>query len=600
MRFRSTAGIGAELRRLHKALIMKKIPAFCCLILYFGVLLPASIQAQKRPLEKEVLVEKVFIDATREKILGNIDDAAYLFSEVIEKDRNNHAAYYELAQLYENSLSRREGALQKARKAVELSPTNIYYTAFYAEVLNKDGQPRKAADAYEELVKHHPENEDLYHQWSEYLRRADRPDLAIKAYNAWEKEGGTREVVYQRRFEIYQEMGKRNKAESEMEALLEAHPNQISYLQKMADFYESWDKKDKALEMYRRILKVDETNAKANIALADIYKEQGDELQYLKALRGLFNDPNQNLEAKINVMVPYLNRLAKEGEAHPDEELKALEAVLMELADILAEQHPNEGRAQVLEAEMLFYTEQYKPALRKFEEALEIEKSQFSVWEKTMLLADKLGDSKRLNALSKEAIELYPNQPTPYYFQGQAALQIEQAQPALRYFVEAEKRAFGQQELKAKIQSGIGTAQQMLSRYQESDAAFEKAIELSPRDPSISYAYSLALIDRNEELPKVVDMLEKLLEKQPQNPKYNAARGRALYQQKDYKAARDWYDKALRYSNETDASILEQYGDLLYRLDEKERAVLYWQKAQDAGADSAVLEQKISTKKLYE
>ena len=50
--------------------------------------------------EEEVNTQKIFIDANKEKILGNYENAVYLFKEVIKRDEKNDAALYELARIY--------------------------------------------------------------------------------------------------------------------------------------------------------------------------------------------------------------------------------------------------------------------------------------------------------------------------------------------------------------------------------------------------------------------------------------------------------------------------------------------------------------------
>src|SRR5689334_7188052 len=45
-------------------------------------------------------VTYLYFNANKEKILGNLNNAADLFAEVIRKDGSNHAAMYELANIY--------------------------------------------------------------------------------------------------------------------------------------------------------------------------------------------------------------------------------------------------------------------------------------------------------------------------------------------------------------------------------------------------------------------------------------------------------------------------------------------------------------------
>ena len=54
--------------------------------------LPSLSYAQEptgRVSEEEINTQKVFIDASREKILQNYENAAYLFKEVLKRDKTN-------------------------------------------------------------------------------------------------------------------------------------------------------------------------------------------------------------------------------------------------------------------------------------------------------------------------------------------------------------------------------------------------------------------------------------------------------------------------------------------------------------------------------
>jgi predicted negative regulator of RcsB-dependent stress response len=46
--------------------------------------------------------------------------------------------------------------------------------------------------------------------------------------------------------------------------------------------------------------------------------------------------------------------------------------------------------------------------------------------------------------------------------------------------------------------------------------------------------------------------------------------------------------------------VLEHKGDILYKLDRKEEAISYWNRAKEAGQASDFIDKKIKNKKLYE
>ena len=51
---------------------------------------------------------------------------------------------------------------------------------------------------------------------------------------------------------------------------------------------------------------------------------------------------------------------------------------------------------------------------------------------------------------------------------------------------------------------------------------------------------------------------------------------------------------------ENSGTILEHYGDILFKLNQSEKAFEYWKKAKQSGDASGLLDQKIRDKKLYE
>ena len=73
-----------------------------------------------------------------------------------------------------------------------------------------------------------------------------------------------------------------------------------------------------------------------------------------------------------------------------------------------------------------------------------------------------------------------------------------------------------------------------------------------------------------------------------------------FYQLKDYNNALLWIEKAISNGGKGSATIVEHYGDILYRLSKTDAALLQWQKAKELGSKSKLLDKKISEKKIYE
>ena len=73
------------------------------------------------------------------------------------------------------------------------------------------------------------------------------------------------------------------------------------------------------------------------------------------------------------------------------------------------------------------------------------------------------------------------------------------------------------------------------------------------------------------------------------------------FQQRDMaEKAKPLAEEALKISLETDPSVLELYGDFLFKSNDKDGAVKYWTKAKERGSKSAGLDKKIAERNFLE
>src|SRR5207237_10243128 len=75
--------------------------------------------------------------------------------------------------------------------------------------------------------------------------------------------------------------------------------------------------------------------------------------------------------------------------------------------------------------------------------------------------------------------------------------------------------------------------------------------------------------------------------------------GWIMYKQGKYPEAKTWIEKAIQHGADKNATVLEHFGDVLYKNGNTSQALEYWQKAKDAGeGGSDQLDRKILEKKL--
>lgn len=565
--------------------------------LKFGLLLLTMLftvvltDAQQRYTESDVNLEKVFIEANREKLLENYDKAESLYKEVLKRDKSNHAAAYELARIYDLK-TEEDRAIKSIQTAIDIEPGNTWYKKFLADVYQKIGRHKEAAEVYEALVEIEPHEQHYYFKWAYFLVRANEIDKAVKVYDALEKRIGINEEIARRKHSLYLGSGNSKKAARELERLVDAFPQVVAYRHMLADFYEQIGEKDQAKSVYKDILAIDANDVKANLALAGNGKNR-DELQYLESLKPIFSQTDVELDLKISRLFPFITKVA-------DTQDKELATAALELTQILEGIHSEDAKVYSAAGDLLYHSNQLEAAYEKYKQTLQLDETVFSVWENTLYIQYELKNYEALAKDSEEAMDIFPNKAVVYYLNGLALNELGKNKEAVDPLEQALMMAGRDGRLQFDIHSRLGLVYNALKKYDDSDAAFEAAMQLNGDSPELLNNYSFALTERNSNLSKARGMAEKANRILPGIPAYEDTYGWVLYRMRDYKGAQSWLAKALKNSQENDPQILEHYGDVLYQLGDIDQAIQYWTKSQLKGNKSALIEKKIADRKLYE
>ncbi|MCO6480997.1 MAG: tetratricopeptide repeat protein [Phaeodactylibacter sp.] len=562
-------------------------------LLFLLACLPVALPAQEvRVSEEDVNLQKLFIDANREKLLGNYDNAVALLKEILKKDPKNAAVAFELARSYE-ATEEDEKAVRAAKDAIEWDPGNTWYLKFLADLYQKLNRNEEAAEAYERIVELEPNDEFNYFRWAYFLVRADEINDALKVYDLLEKRIGVNEEIIRRKHSLYLGTGDNKKAARELERLIEAFPTDMEYRHLLASFYQQAGDEKKAEEVYREILAIDPDNAKAQLALAGGAKQPEGELQFLESLKPVFRQQGVNIDLKISQLMPFIQRVADTGD-------RQLAAAALELSSILEEVHPEEAKAYSASGDLLYYSGKKQEALEKYKKTLELDDTVFLVWEQAMHIYNEERQYEDLLAFSEQAMDYFPNQAVAYYLNAVAAHELGNNQEALSTLQQALLMSGNNGFLRMQVQSRLGLVYNSMGQYGRSDQSFEAALSLNPKSPEVLSQYAYALAERGERLEKAREMAALANDIVPKQSNYLFTYGWVLYQMKDYKKAREWMERALQNGGENNSRILEHYGDVLFHLSETEKAVGYWKQAREQGSGSELLERKITDGKLYE
>ncbi|OWY24529.1 tetratricopeptide repeat protein [Sphingobacteriales bacterium UPWRP_1] len=534
--------------------------------------------------------QKLFFDGIVANLKGDAEGAIQAFKLCLTLQPKHDAAMYELARIFYDSHDK-EQTLLYAENAAKTDPANKWYQSLYAETLSVNNRFEEAAKVYERVVSLYPSDYDFYFDWAYMLIQANKYAEAIKVYDALELRTGPLEDVSIQKQKLYIRIGQFDKAVAELQKLSNAFPNEVRYQLTLAELYQANNMPDKAQEVYNKLMETAPDNPYANLALADYLQTKGETAQAFEKLKKAFADPELPLATKAQRLSPMVEQKA----ANPADKDR-----IFELVKLVTDTHTTEALAHIIYGDLLNTYDQKEEALQQFTQASQIDGSSYEVWHQMLVINYELKHFDKLASVSTQVIELFPNQPYPYYFNGIACNELKTYDKAIKSLKQGTLISADNQNLSAQMYSLLGSIYNETKDFEKSDNSFEKALKITPNDPYILNNYSYFLSLRNFNLERAAQMAEKANQLEPNNSSFEDTYAWVLYKQKKYADARLWIEKAISRNTDNSATLLEHYGDILFQLNEPDKAVENWKKAKEKNGGSEFLDKKIKDRKLYE
>ncbi|MEO8760289.1 MAG: tetratricopeptide repeat protein [Bacteroidia bacterium] len=544
-------------------------------------------------------LHSLFYDACKEKIKGNADVAMNLFKECLKIDTKNAPANFEIANIYRYT-GNYENALSCAKNAALADEKNEWYNILYIECLHNKHLYLDAAMRYEILVKKYPYRADFYQGLAGEYIYAGKPDKAIQAYDRAQKTIGADDDISLQKVKLFTQLKKWNDAEIELKKMIANNPKETIYYTYLADLYQQQNQPEKALDVYKNALKNDSLNPSIHLNLAEYYRQQNKYDNFYSELKKAFVSDDLDIDNKVRILRSYFDITMPSEKQQTTEAAKKLTVQAYELNASLVAQYPTNGKAHSMYADFLFRDKKYAEAADQLKKVLQYDKSKYAVWNQLLVCDAEMRAYDSLVKHSEEAIDLFPEQPAPYYLNGIAYKQLKQYQKAVQPLKEGKQFVFEDVPLAVEFSSNLGDVYNTLKEYQKSDKEFDQVVQLDPDNAGVlnNYAYYLSL--RKENLEKAEIMSKHSLEIVPNSINYMDTYGWILYQQTKYDEAKRYLEKAFDRGGYNRPAIVEHYGDVLYKLNETDKAVENWKKAKELGGNSDILNKKIADKKLYE
>jgi tetratricopeptide (TPR) repeat protein len=531
--------------------------------------------------------EYYFAEGMKFYVLENYPKAIDQFQKALESNPDNAGANYTMADAQAKAGNTSQ-AVSFAEKAIKLNDGNKYFYYLLASLYEKEKKYAQAVKVYQDLIKKLPEDPESYFNLANIYLYQEKYEDAIKLYDRIEKTIGVNEDVIRQKQQIYLKLNKTEDAIAESKKLIEAFPGEIKYTILLAEIYMSNGRSKDAVPLLEKIIQDGTEQAQARLILSDIYRSNGQTDKAEQELLAAFSSPDLEADTKVQILASYVKVLKDESSKKN----------ALKLADLIIKTHPQEAKAYAIYGHLLESSKEKERARTMFLTSLQLDNSVFETWHQLITLDYELNQVDSLLKHSEQALELFPNQGVFWFFNGYGLLAKKNYEKAILSLEESKKLSSSNKQLLNDIQLLLGDSYNGLGDYIRSDAAYESVLAADPDNATVLNNYSYYLSLRKEKLDRAKQMAGRLIEKHPDNPTYLDTYAWILYMMEDYKQARKYLEKAA--ANAANGTILEHYGDVLYKLGETELALQQWMKAKKLGESSDLIDKKIAQKKLYE
>ncbi|GAB4239131.1 MAG: tetratricopeptide repeat protein [Ekhidna sp.] len=536
--------------------------------------------------EDSLNLEAVLVEAEKHLLLENYSKALESFLIAQEMNTESAAINFKIAEVLSKS-GEGQKALPYGLKAIEQDPTNKYYRIALARIYKSIGFYIDAAKTYEEMLEVFPSDENALYELAELYQLTGRIEKMFVIFDKIEAELGVKEEIVREKQRIYMKEGKVDEVVAEYQKLINSYPNIPAYRLEMISFLIQNSKLEQAEDEIADYESLESSNSRVTLLKSEIAWMRGETERSLELLTDAFKTRIIDFDTKFQIVSNYMMKSVSPTEQEQ----------LTKLAVLLADQYPDEFKAQAFVGDMLYQNGEPEKAVSYYLNAVKISPSNFSVWQNILNVEAELNQYDSVVVHAEKALEYFPNQALLYYFAGTGYLIKNEYKKSVRLLEQGRKFTVDP-NLLTVFYGQLGDAYNSLEDNEKSFSAYDKALMNNPDNDHVLNNYSYFLSLSKQDLEKALEMSTRLVDQHPENPTYLDTHGWVLYMSGKYKEARKFLEKASSLDN--DGTVIEHYGDVLYQLGDIEGAIRQWELAKETGGASEFIERKIAERKLYE
>ena len=364
--------------------------------------------------EDDMSLQTLFMDAQTAKYQDKFEEQIDFLKQLLEKDRSCTVCHYELANAY-YKLEDFEKASSSIKKALSKEPNNYGYNQTAKNIYTKTNNADEALKILDKLIQQNPEDLQTREEYVQLAIENGDTQKALDAISQLDSRFGAYERSTMWKLEIYE--SKRDK-KAQLEAvnfLIKANPENTRYLNNLAKMYMEFGDKKMAIQTWKRILELDPNDANANYGMLAENSVGGKEAKGISALIPMIENKSISIDDKVKELIPHIEMMSGDKQ-------EANNVQLIELANKLVAMYPEEAKAFAVRGDINHNLRDFASANKDYVKTTQLNKGILTVWEQRMSNEIQMEDFESLFKTSKGAIDYFPLQFSPYFYNALAMI----------------------------------------------------------------------------------------------------------------------------------------------------------------------------------
>ncbi|MDQ1296694.1 MAG: Tetratricopeptide repeat protein [Bacteroidota bacterium] len=532
-------------------------------------IVPADVSKGKIRAYDSATFNYIFVEAIKEKLMGNAGDALKLLEQCIKINPESDASYFQIAQIRMTAGDINAGK-KYGLKAWSLDNKNFWYLMMLAGTYYQENNLDSAIIFYEYAAKEFPEKEDLQLTLGNLYSQNKKFEKANYVFEQLDNKYGINETSTVETVKNLMRAGKYNEAQEKAKELLKKFPDEILYNGLMAEIYSGKGEKEKAIEVYRELMERNPDNPQTLLSLCDFLLNEKKYEDLFLMLNNVILNEKISREDKITLFARMIN-LPDLVNNNGDKLL--ISAMLMEAS------FPEDDIVILLRPEIFIARGLNDEAKGRLEEIIVKRPENYYAWEKLLLVYLQKGDYKNLESKGKECATNFNRSFLAKLLYATGANENSNYETALEELRKATILAGNNKDFMLQVLSLKADVYYRQKDYEKAFSTFDEALNYNNEDLTIMNNYAYYLAEQNIKLKEAEAMAKKVIEKESKNNTFLDTYAWVLYKRGKLKEADKIMNSIINSGEKPDAEWYEHYGYILKKRKDCRNAIVNWKMA---------------------